>query len=38
NLEAAIRAFKLHFIQTEVNAVLTESDKRVLYNLYRKYL
>ncbi len=38
NLEAAIKAFKLHFIQTEVNTLLTESDKRILYNLYRKYL
>ena len=38
DLNAAIRAFKLHFIQKEVNAILTESDKKVLYNLYRKYL
>jgi len=38
NIDAAIRAFKLHFIQKEVNTTLTESDKRVLYNLYQKYL
>ncbi|GEO05899.1 N-acetylmuramoyl-L-alanine amidase [Adhaeribacter aerolatus] len=38
NLSAAIRAFKLHFIQKEVNSFLTENDKKVLYNLYRKYL
>jgi N-acetylmuramoyl-L-alanine amidase len=38
DLEAAIKAFKLHFIQTEVNSLLTESDIRVLHNLYRKYL
>jgi N-acetylmuramoyl-L-alanine amidase len=37
NLDAAIRAFKRHFIQKEVNAILTDDDKKVLYNLYRKY-
>ncbi|QNF33996.1 N-acetylmuramoyl-L-alanine amidase [Adhaeribacter swui] len=35
---SAIKAFKLHFIQTEVNAILTPFDQQVLYNLYRKYL
>ncbi|AKD05094.1 N-acetylmuramoyl-L-alanine amidase [Pontibacter korlensis] len=38
DLPAAIRAFKLHFIQDEVNMELTERDKAVLYNLYQKYL
>ncbi|WP_299823743.1 N-acetylmuramoyl-L-alanine amidase [uncultured Pontibacter sp.] len=38
NMEAAIKAFKLHFIQTEVNAELTEKDKQILYNLYQKCL
>src|SRR5690606_10649212 len=38
NLEAAIKAFKLHFIQTEVNGELTEYDLRVLNNLYKKYM
>ncbi|WP_439882089.1 N-acetylmuramoyl-L-alanine amidase [Pontibacter sp. MBLB2868] len=38
NLNAAIKAFKLHFIQENVNAILTENDKRILYNLYKKYL
>lgn len=38
NLGAAIKAFKLHFIQTEVNATLTEKDTQILYNLYKKYL
>ncbi|MEC3880699.1 N-acetylmuramoyl-L-alanine amidase [Parapedobacter sp. 10938] len=37
NLEAAIRAFKLHFIQHDVDAVLTEDDICVLYNLYLNY-
>lgn len=38
NLDAAIKAFKLHFIQKDINGVLTESDKKILYNLYKKYL
>lgn len=38
NLDAAIKAFKLHFIQTEVNGVLTDHDLRILNNLYRKYM
>ncbi|GHA55748.1 N-acetylmuramoyl-L-alanine amidase [Pontibacter akesuensis] len=38
DMPAAIRAFKLHFIQEEVNEVLTEKDKIILYNLYQKYL
>ncbi len=38
NLDAAIKAFKLHFIQTEVNGVLTDYDLRVLNNLYKKYM
>lgn len=37
NMDAAIRAFKLHFIQTDITPALTEDDKKVLYNLYRKY-
>lgn len=37
NPEAAIQAFKLHYIQHEVNAVLTEDDICVLYDLYLKY-
>lgn len=38
DMPAAIRAFKLHFIQTEVNSELTKKDKIILYNLYQKYL
>lgn len=38
DLDAAIRAFKLHFIQKDINAVLTEEDLKILYNLSRKYL
>jgi N-acetylmuramoyl-L-alanine amidase len=38
NLEAATKAFKLHFIQKEVNGTLTNDDKKVLYHLYKKSL
>jgi N-acetylmuramoyl-L-alanine amidase len=38
DLPAAIRAFKLHFIQQNVNAPLSEADNRILYNLYKKCL
>jgi len=38
DLSAAIKAFKLHFIQKNVNAPLSEADTRILYNLYKKYL
>ena len=38
NLPAAIQAFKLHFIQQNVNGPLTEADRRILFNLYKKYL
>jgi N-acetylmuramoyl-L-alanine amidase len=38
DLPAAIRAFKLHFIQQDVSGPLTDADNRILYNLYKKYL
>lgn len=37
NLHAAIRAFKLHFVQIDTSPILTEWDKCVLWNLYKKY-
>lgn len=37
NQEAAIRAFKRKYIVKEVNGVLTDYDKKVIYDLYRKY-
>jgi len=37
NPEAAIQAFKLHYIQHDVNGVLTEDDTCILYDLYLKY-
>ena len=38
DLPAAIRAFKLHFIQQNVGAPLNDADNRILYNLYKKCL
>lgn len=37
NLNAAIVAFKRHFIQTDQNPALTQLDLNVLYNLEEKY-
>jgi N-acetylmuramoyl-L-alanine amidase len=37
DLNAAIIAFKLHFVKLDLNSVLTDWDKCVLYNLYKKY-
>jgi N-acetylmuramoyl-L-alanine amidase len=38
NLPAAIIAFKRHFVQTDISAVLTQNDNMILFNLYKKYL
>ncbi len=38
NLGAAITAFKRHFVGTDLSPKLTEPDKLVLYNIYKKYL
>ncbi|WP_046244127.1 N-acetylmuramoyl-L-alanine amidase [Hymenobacter terrenus] len=38
DLPAAIQAFKLHFIQQNVSAPLSDADNRILFNLYKKYL
>ena len=38
DLSAAVTAFKRHFIPNDVNAVLTADDRRILLNLYKKYL
>ena len=37
NLPAAIEAFKIHFIQTDITKTLTPVDILVLYNVYTKY-
>lgn len=36
NYSAAISAFKLHFIQTEVNAILDEKTINTIYSIYKK--
>ncbi|MES2574325.1 MAG: N-acetylmuramoyl-L-alanine amidase [Bacteroidota bacterium] len=36
NLPTAIVAFKLHYIQTEVNSILDEKTINTIYNIYKK--
>ena len=36
NLAAAITAFKLHYIQTEVDSILDEKTVNTIYNIYKK--
>lgn len=38
NPENAIKSFQLHFVQKELTGILNEEDKKILFNLYRKYL
>jgi len=38
NLDSAIKAFKLHFIQKDINSVLSDGELKILDNLYKKYL
>jgi N-acetylmuramoyl-L-alanine amidase len=38
NLPAAIEAFKIHFVQTDVTRELTPAAKLILFNLYTKYM
>jgi N-acetylmuramoyl-L-alanine amidase len=38
NLERAIIAFKVHFVQIDVTPKLTPATKLILYNMYFKYL
>ena len=37
DLNAAIVAFKRHFVQTDITPQLTQPDLNVLYNVYKKY-
>ena len=37
NQSAAIKAFKLHYIQNDLSPTLSDYDKKVLYNVYLKY-
>jgi N-acetylmuramoyl-L-alanine amidase len=34
---AAIRAFKLHFVQNDATPILNDGDRKIIYDLYRKY-
>ncbi|HVW95641.1 MAG TPA: N-acetylmuramoyl-L-alanine amidase [Mucilaginibacter sp.] len=38
DINAAIVAFKRHFVQTDVTPQLTQLDLNILYNVYQKYL
>jgi N-acetylmuramoyl-L-alanine amidase len=38
DLPAAIRSFKRHFVPADPSPLLTETDRRILYSLYRKCL
>ncbi|MEO8885483.1 MAG: N-acetylmuramoyl-L-alanine amidase [Mucilaginibacter sp.] len=37
DLNAAIIAFKRHFVQTDISPILSPQDLNVLYNVYKKY-
>ena len=37
DLNAAIVAFKRHFVQTDITPQLTQQDLNILYNVYKKY-
>jgi|GEM_PF-3831356 len=34
---AAIQSFKVHFIQREIESPMSDLDRLILYNLYKKY-
>ena len=34
---AAIRAFKLHFVQNDSTHILNDADRKIIYDLYKKY-
>ncbi len=34
---AAIKVFKLHFVQQDSLAILSDADRKVIYDLYKKY-
>jgi N-acetylmuramoyl-L-alanine amidase len=38
DLGAAIKAFKIHFVQTDLTPVFSLADKLIIFNLYPKYL
>ena len=38
NPQNALKSFQLHFVQKEITGILTEEEKKILFNLYKKYL
>ena len=34
---AAIKAFKLHFVQQDSVAIINDADRKIIYDLYKKY-
>lgn len=38
NPENAVKSFQLHFVQKEITGILNEEEKKILFNLYKKYL
>lgn len=38
NPENAVKSFQLHFVQKDITGILNEEEKKILYNLYKKYL
>jgi len=38
NPQNALKSFQLHFVQKEITGILTDEEKKILFNLYKKYL
>jgi len=38
NPEGAIKSFQLHFVQKEITGILNDEERKILFNLYKKYL
>ena len=38
NPQNALKSFQLHFVQKKITGILTEEEKKILFNLYKKYL
>ena len=38
NLNAAIKAFKLHYIKTEIDSIIDQKTLNVIYAIYKKQL
>ena len=38
NPQNTLKSFQLHFSQKEITGILTQEEKKILFNLYKKYL